>query len=163
MHGTLLCAAALSLALVSSAPRVHAQTYSLPDRRCPSDNLPTRTDQGVTFQGTPARAYVEGFLAGDPDGDSRVSTGTTALNASMIAILSDVIEADRTACSRLNHFMSNGESALPSPPWVYFRAGNFYFVTRWTEPAVSGGRFQTGYGSIMVFDGSFNLLGVWTA
>ncbi|HYW11130.1 MAG TPA: hypothetical protein VE871_04210 [Longimicrobium sp.] len=92
-----------------------------------------------------------------------MATNTSALNASMITILTDALERDRTACGALNSFISNGESAYPSPPWVYFRAGNFYFVTRWTAPPVSGGRFSTEYGTIMVFDLGFNLLGTWTA
>jgi hypothetical protein len=90
-------------------------------RRCPGDQLPTKADGGITFTGTSARQYIEAFLSGDPNGDSRVATNTTSLNASMITILTDAVEADRGACTRLNSFLSSGASAYPSPPWVYFR------------------------------------------
>jgi hypothetical protein len=144
------------------APSGATAQFTYPQRYCPPDRVPTKTDQGITFEGTSGRAYMEAFLSGDHYRDSRMDTGTTQLDASMLAILSDVVEADRSACSRLNSFMSNGETVHPSEPWVYFRAGSFYFVTKWTEPPVSGGRFTTGYGTILVFDSAFNLLGAWT-
>lgn len=162
MKRRLTCRLVGMLLAIMAASDLAAQ-LTLPTRRCPSDNVPTKSDQGTTFTGTPARAYIDAFLSGDPAGDSRAATRTSGLNASMIAILTDALEADRSACGVLNSFISNGESAYPSSPWVYFRAGSFYFITRWTGPPVSGGRFHTGYGTIMVFDSSFNLLGVWTA
>lgn len=152
-----------ALFLVAAAASDLSAQLTLPTRRCPPDKVPTKTEEGITFTGTAARSYVEAFLSGDPAGDSRVATNTTGLNASMVAILTDAIEADRSACSALNSFISNGESVYPSQPWVYFRAGSFFFATRWTAPPVAGGRFQTGHGTIMVFDSSYNLLGVWTA
>lgn len=161
MKRTLAYGAALLLATIVGPGDAMAQ-FTPPTRYCPADKVPAKTDQGITFQGTSGRAYMEAFLGGDRYRDSRVSTGTSQLDVSMLAILNDVVEADRTACSRLNSFISNGETVYPSEPWVYFRAGSVYFVTRWTEPPVSGGRFTTGYGTILVFDSEFNLLGAWT-
>lgn len=151
---------ALLFVLAIAPSSVAAQTFTLPTAVCPRDSIVTVTEGGMSRQGTSARRYVESFLGGDPAAISRTSTGTAGLTTAMIAILSDVVEADRTACARLNHFISNGESNRPSPPWVYFRAGNYYFVARWTPPLslTSGTRYE----AVMIFDSSFNLLDAWT-
>lgn len=158
-----LVSLALLLAPILPVRATHSQTITIPAARCPRDSVATTVQGGITFEGIPARAYVQGFVSGDPNALSRTSTGTSGVDASMIAILQDALEADRNACSKLNHFLSNGESGLPSRPWVYFRAGNLYFASPWTRPDVLGTGFRTGYGTVMVFDANLELTGVWTA
>lgn len=131
--------------------------------RCPTDSVDTVTEDGITFHGIPARRYVEGFLNSDPGALSRTSTGTSGLDAGMLAPLYEAVEADRAACTRLNQWFSNGASAHPSRPWVYFRAGNYFFVAAWTRAQSLSAGFRTGYGTVMVFDADLRLLGVWTA
>lgn len=147
--------------LASTAGTLDAQVVY--QSRCPGDRVDAVTEGGTTFQGISARMYVEGFLSGDPNAQARTATGTSGLNATMVAPLSEGVEQDRSACTQLNYFISNGTSGYPSRPWVYFRAGNRYFVSRWTNAVKPSTGLQTGYGTVMVFDVNFNLLGVWTA
>lgn len=156
----ILCGLALLVGLASTAGDVHAQLYQA---RCPGDSVDAVTEDGITFHGISARRYVEGFLSGDPAALARTSTGTSGLNASMIAPLREAVEVDRYACMQLNHFITNGTSGYPSRPWVYFRAGNHYFAARWTTAIKPSAGLRTGYGTVMVFDANLNLLGVWTA
>lgn len=152
---------ALLLGLASTGGSVEAQVVY--QARCPSDSVDAVTEDGITFHGISARGYVEGFLSGDPNALARTSTGTSALDASMIAPLYEAVETDRYACMQLNYFISNGTSGYPSRPWVYFRAGNYYFVARWTTARRPSTGLQTGYGTVMVFDANLNLVGVWSA
>jgi hypothetical protein len=152
---------ALLAGVASTAGALDAQVAY--QSRCPIDSVDAVTEDGVTFHGISARRYVEGFLSGDPAALARTSTGTSALNASMLAPLYETVESDRYACTQLNHFISNGTSGYPSRPWVYFRAGSYYFVAQWTRARPPSGGIQTGYGTVMVFDANLTLLGVWTA
>jgi hypothetical protein len=143
--------------LASTAGALDAQVVY--QARCPSDSVDAVTENGITFHGISARRYVEGFLSGDPAALARTSTGTSALDSSMVALLYDAVERDRYACMQLNDFISNGTSGYPSRPWVYFRAGNFYFVARWTTARTPSGGLQTGYGTVMVFDANLEPAG----
>lgn len=152
---------ALFVGLASTEDALHAQVI---DRaRCPSDSVDAVTEDGITFHGISARKYVEGFLSGNPAAVARTTTGTSALNATMVAPLYEAVERDRYACIQLNYFITNGVSEYPARPWVYFRAGDYYFVARWTQAQSPSAGLQTGYGTVMVFDANLNLLGVWTA
>lgn len=147
--------------LAATAGAADAQIVYKP--RCPGDSVDAVTENGITFHGIPARTYVEGFLGGDPAAPARTSTGTSALNATMVTPLYEAVDRDRSACTQLNYFISNGTTEYPSRPWVYFRAGNLYFVARWTRAIRPSTGLETGYGTVMVFDANLNLLGVWSA
>lgn len=117
--------------------------------------------QGVYRTGVSARRFVVSFLRTDPTSISRTETGTSGVDTTSIRQLTDLTDAH--ACRRLNAFMNNGESEVQtSPPWVYFRAGNFYFIARWT-PAQSRDNYTLRHEAVIVLDASFNVLGVWTA
>jgi hypothetical protein len=151
----LLCVAALI-----GPQKVAAQIVS---SICPSDSTGGRVHDGsgVYRTGSTARQYVISFLSTEPTSIARTSTGTTGVDTAMIRQLTDRTDAD--ACRRLNAFMNSGESQTrPSPPWVYFRAGSFYFIARWT-PAQSRSNYTLRHEAIIVLDASFTLLGVWTA
>jgi hypothetical protein len=133
---------------------------TLPPKVCPSDftDGPLYAD-GQTFYGIPARRYVEGFLAPPTSSHARVSTGTQNVSASSLRILKDGTDYD--ACLRLTAFISNGaRSAPPSPGWVYFTAGGFYFVASW-RPAQSLSDRTSRYAQVMVFDSTFKFLGAF--
>jgi hypothetical protein len=152
---------ALLVGLASAAGPVDAQVVY--KAHCPGDSVDTVTEDGITFHGISAQRYVEGFLSGDPAAAARTSTGTSGLDASMVAPLYEAVDRDRYVCTQLNYLISNGTSEYPSRPWVYFRAGNYYFVARWTMAIRPSAGLQTGYGTVMVFDSNLNLLGVWSA
>lgn len=153
-----LCLAAIGLAVSRpGAAQVVASSV------CPADSTGGRVDdgQGAYRPGTTAREYVVSFLSTNPGSISRTSTGTSGVDPAMVTLLSS--RTDKAACGRLNAFMNNGESqASASPPWVYFRAGSFYFIARWTPPQPLS-NYTLQHQGVMVFDANFNLLGVWTA
>lgn len=143
----------------------HGQTGQTitPNSVCPRDSTGGRVDDGGGSYrtGTSARRYVVSFLSGDPTSLARTSTGTSGVDTTTIRILNDFNDA--STCRRLNAILNNGASTeRTSPPWVYFRAGSFYFVARWT-PAQSLSNYTLRHESVVVFDLNFNLLGVWTA
>lgn len=141
--------------------RAEAQIVS--NAVCPRDSSGGQVDDGggAFRTGTPARRYVVSFLSGNPTSAARTSTGTSSVDTTSIRILTDF--SDASACRRLNAIMSSGASTeRTSPPWVYFRAGSFYFVARWTPPQPMS-NYTIKHESVVVFDSSFNLVGVWTA
>jgi hypothetical protein len=129
---------------------------------CPSDNVATVDDGGVILQGSSARQFVESFLSGDPYDSSRIASGTTGIDATMLVQLSDGPETYRYACRQLNLRLTGTES--PPQEMAYFRAGERYFASWWTIPkriSTEGG--ATGYVAVLVFDLNYNLIGTWTA
>jgi hypothetical protein len=150
----------LALAVLLGPKQIAAQVVA---EVCPSDNSGGQVHDGggVYRTGTSARQYVVSFLSTEPSSIARTSTGTTAVDTTMIRQLTDL--NDSYACRRLNAFMNSGESETTmSPPWVYFRAGNFYIVARWT-PAQPLSNYTHQHEAVIVFDANFNLLGAWTA
>lgn len=156
---TLAAAALLGLAI----PQVgNAQTIT-PNAVCPRDSTGGTVDDGggMVRAGTAARQYVVSFLSGNPASAGRMDTGTSGVDVATLRILSD--RTDASACRALNSFMNGGASTeQTSPPWVYFRAGDFYFVARWTAPQPLS-NYTIRHEGVMVFDLMFNLLGAWTA
>lgn len=150
----------LGLAAAPGTPRMEAQAVGAV---CPADSTGGRVHDGngVYRSGTSARRYVTSFLSGDPAATGRTSTGTSVVDTTMIRQLRE--PDDAIACRRLNAIMNNGESETKtSSPWVYFRAGSFYLVARWT-PAQSRSDYTLRHEAVVVFDAKFNFLGAWTA
>jgi hypothetical protein len=147
-------------ALVSAfaAAPLSAQ-ISQPTPACPQD----RTDgplyaDGTTYYGIPARRYVEAFLSPPNNTHGRVDSGTQAVDASTLRILTDI--TDVTACRRISHYLSNGTSYANDGRSVYFTAGGFYFVAQWRR-AMALSNYTTGYARVMVFDSTFTMKGVY--
>lgn len=133
---------------------------SLPPKVCPSDYTdgPLYAD-GRTYYGIPARRYVEGFLAPPTNTPERIKTGTQNVTPPSLRVLTD--QADHDACLRLTTFLTNGtRSAPPSREWVYFTAGEFYFVASW-RPAQALSNHTSRYAQVMVFNGTFAFLGAY--
>jgi hypothetical protein len=155
-------AALLALVMFVGAEHVSAQTIT-PNAVCPRDSTGGLVHDGGGFYrtGTTARQYVVSFLRGDPNNVARTSTGTSGVDTTMIRILND--RTDATTCRSLNRIMSNGLYTERTPgPFVYFRAGSFYFIAKWT-PAQPLSNYTLKYEAVIVLDLNFNLLGVWTA
>jgi hypothetical protein len=149
------------LALSAGSHRLSAQIST--NVVCPRDSTGGVVDDGggVLRTGTPARSYVVSFLSSDPGSLARTETGTSAVDTTTLQILND--RTDAFACRALNSAITGGvQTEKPPYPWVYFRAGGFYFVARWT-PAQPLSNYTLRHEAVMVFDASFNLLGVWTA
>lgn len=139
-----------------------AQTIT-PNAVCPWDSTGGTVDDGggIVRPGTTARQYVVSFLGGNPAAAGRLDTGTSGVDVATLRILND--RTDAAACRALNSFMNNGASTeQASPPWVYFRAGDFYFVARWTPPQPLS-NYTIRHEGVLVFDLMFNFLGAWTA
>jgi hypothetical protein len=153
-----LVSAALALTSLLAAP-LTGQTYQ---SYCPSDNVATVDDGGVILRGSSARQFVVSFLSGDPDDSSRIASGTTGIDSTMLIQLSDGPETYRTACRQLNLRLTGTES--PPQRMAYFRAGDRYFASWWTIPSrISTEGGTTGYVAVLVFDLDYNLIGAWTA
>lgn len=152
------------LALMLAAARPTRATGEPPvpaQASCPRDSVDTLHADGRTYRGITAQRYVEGFLSSSPQSGGRARTGTGNVSTASVRLLTD--PSDSVACRSLTRFISNGaRSDPPSPVWVYFTAGGFYFVSQWT-PARSLANASTGYGTVMVFDSAFNFLGAYTA
>jgi hypothetical protein len=162
VFGQLIRAIPLVALLTILCPRF-TEAQILSNAVCPRDSTGGQVDDGggAYRTGTQARRYVVSFLSGNPGSVARTSTGTSSVDTTSIRILTDF--SDAAACRRLNSIMNNGASTeRTSPPWVYFRAGGFYFVARWTPPQPMS-NYTIKHESVVVFDSSFNLVGVWTA
>jgi hypothetical protein len=158
MRHLLLVAALLVLA---GGVRPASAQVTLPTNACPSD----RTDgplyaDGTAWYGIPARRIVENFLAPPHDSHGRLDSGTQNVDAATLRILTDRTDAE--ACRRLSYYLSNQTSHAHDGRSIYFTAGGFYFVSQW-HPAMALSNLTTGYAYVMVFDSSFNMLGVYTS
>jgi hypothetical protein len=104
---------------------------------CPRDSTGGRVDDGggAYRTGTTARRYVVSFLSGDPTSLARTSTGTSGVDTTTIRILNELRRRIHVQAPEREP-QQRASTEQTSPPWVYFRAGSFYFVARWT-PAQS--------------------------
>jgi len=136
------------------------EIQTLPPKVCPSDRTDGPLYGGSTaYYGIPAREIVEGWLSPPHDSFGRVQSGTQNVNASSLRVLTDA--TDRNACLRLTTILTGGQQSAPAPQtWVYFTAGDFYFVSQW-KPAQTLDNYTTGYGYVMVLDSNFNLRGTY--
>ena len=149
------CAAAVSALAV--AP-LTAQ-ISQPVAACPKDRIdgPLYAD-GTTYYGVSARKNVEAFLAPPTNSHGRVDSGTQAVDASTLRILTDITDA--AACRSISYYLSNGTSYANDGHSIYFTAGGFYFVSQW-HPAMALSNWTHTYTRVMVFDSTFTMRGVY--